>query len=202
MNKTEKMFQMMETPQAYTEQEWVEILSDSECRELYMLMVKTQGAYEMQHPISDEDIDAEWQRLPKPHHHHWLHFAAIFTGILMLSGITIAAIINLTFNFFPASFGIDAVHQADTTLSVPLATGKSNNEKVEPFVFDNVPLDKMIQEIAAFYLVEVNIENERTKNLRFHFVWRRDDSLSCVLEQLNQFESVHIVMKDGQMIVK
>ena len=47
MNKTDLLFQMMEQPQAYTEQQWQEILSDEECRELYTLMAKTQSAFDV-----------------------------------------------------------------------------------------------------------------------------------------------------------
>ena len=41
MNKTDLLFQMMEQPHAYTDQQWQEILADEECRELYTLMAKT-----------------------------------------------------------------------------------------------------------------------------------------------------------------
>ena len=39
MNKTDLLFQMMEQPHAYTDQQWQEILADEECRELYTLMI-------------------------------------------------------------------------------------------------------------------------------------------------------------------
>ena len=48
MNKTELLFQMMEQPQLYTAEEWQEILSDEECREIYTLMAKTKSAFDSQ----------------------------------------------------------------------------------------------------------------------------------------------------------
>ena len=44
MNKTDLLFQMMEHPHAYTDQQWQEILMDEECRELYTLMVRKSRA--------------------------------------------------------------------------------------------------------------------------------------------------------------
>ena len=46
MNKTDRLFQMMEQPQRYTADEWQEILADDECRELYTLMSKTRSAFD------------------------------------------------------------------------------------------------------------------------------------------------------------
>ena len=63
MNKTDLLFQMMEHPHAYTDQQWQEILMDEECRELYTLMAKTKSAFDSQKEVDDETIDAEWSRL-------------------------------------------------------------------------------------------------------------------------------------------
>lgn len=71
MNKTDLFFQMMENPELYTAEAWQEILSDKECRELYTMMSKTQSAINATHAendITDEMIDAEWQRLTPAHH--------------------------------------------------------------------------------------------------------------------------------------
>ena len=92
MNKTDLLFQMLEQPQAYTEQQWQEMLSDEECRELYTLMAKTQSAFYAQKEIDEETIDAEWKRLTVPSGRKWLRVAAMFIGVLLISGIAIAAI--------------------------------------------------------------------------------------------------------------
>ena len=68
MNKTDLLLQMMEQPQRYTDDQWQEILADDECRELYTLMSKVQSAVNAVHAdeqITDEIIDAEWQRMER-----------------------------------------------------------------------------------------------------------------------------------------
>ena len=100
MNKTDLLLQMMEQPQHYTAEEWQEILADEECCELYTLMSKTQSAIDAaraEEEITDDMIDAEWQRLShekrevKSEKSSLFKFAAMFVGILMLSGIAYAA---------------------------------------------------------------------------------------------------------------
>ena len=101
MNKTDLLLQMMEQPQHYTAEEWQEILADEECRELYTLLSKTQSAIDAaraDQEVTDDMIDAEWQRLShekrevRSEKYSFLKFAAMFVGILMLSGIAYAAI--------------------------------------------------------------------------------------------------------------
>ena len=100
MNKTDRLLQMMEQPQRYTADQWQEILADEECRELYVLMSKTRSALDAARAdevVTDEMIDDEWQRLAQPNsslftlHSSLSKIAAIFVGILMLSGIAYAA---------------------------------------------------------------------------------------------------------------
>ena len=101
MNKTDLLLQMMEQPHRYTADQWREILADDECRELYTLMSKTQSAIDAtraDEEITDEIIDAEWQRFrsekqeAKSKKHSFLKIAAMFAGVFFVSGITFAAI--------------------------------------------------------------------------------------------------------------
>lgn len=71
MNKNELLFQMMEQPQLYTAEEWQEILSDEECREIYTLMAKTKSAFDSQKEIDDKTIDVEWKKLTLSSRRNW-----------------------------------------------------------------------------------------------------------------------------------
>ncbi|MBO7098301.1 MAG: DUF4974 domain-containing protein [Bacteroidaceae bacterium] len=202
MNKTDLLFQMMEQPQAYTDQQWQDILSDEECRELYTLMSKTQSAFDAQKEIGDETIDAEWKRLTVSTSRKWLRVAAMFIGILLISGITLAAI--HTWNLTTAPSPRDEEHSytqaSDTSRkSSPIP---SEGEEETTVIFANVPLDTMLLEIAAYYHVSVEIEREEVRQLRFHFVWKRTDDLDHLVKKLNNFEAVNIIREPQKLIVK
>lgn len=71
MKKTEQLLEMLEHPERYSESQWQEILADDECRQLYSLMAKTKGAFAADNAdaeVTDEKIDAEWQRLSSAPH--------------------------------------------------------------------------------------------------------------------------------------
>ena len=98
MNKTQHLLQMSERPLAYTESQWLEILSDAECRESYALMAMTKGFYSAQRDVSDEEMESEWQRLvaepiqTSVTRRRFLRVAAVLAGVIMLSGIAFATV--------------------------------------------------------------------------------------------------------------
>lgn len=75
-------------------------------------------------------------------------------------------------------------------------------QDTEPKVFDNSPLDQMLGEIAAFYGLTVEFQNEEARNLRFHFVWNKGEGLEKVLDDMSHFESVTIEQTEDRLIVQ
>ena len=66
--KTDVLLHMMEQPERYTEELWRDILSDSECRELYTLMAMTRGSFDAAKAdaaLTDEEIEREWEKVIK-----------------------------------------------------------------------------------------------------------------------------------------
>lgn len=199
MNKTDLLFQMMEQPQAYTDQQWQEILSDEECRELYTLMAKTQSAFDAQKDIDDETIDAEWKRLTVSSNRSWFRAAAIFIGVLMLSGITFAAV-----HIIRHSTVIQEPQPEEQPIKEQTVPTDTINSIVlsEPVLFDNVTLDSIAKDIAAYYHIEMDMQNEQARQLRFYFLWQPNDSLQEVIDKLDMFEQVDMAIEHGKLIVR
>ncbi len=205
MNKTDLLFQMMEQPHAYTDQQWQEILADEECRELYTLMAKTQRVFDTQKEIDDDTIDVEWKRLSTSSSRRWLRVAAVFIGVLMISGMTIAAV-HLVRN----AVGVETkVLTQETPITdkyqpaLPTDTFKSDTiVKAETIVFDNVTLDSIAKDIAAYHHLDMYLQNEQTKQLRFYFVWKQEDNLQEVIEKLNMFEHVNMTVENDKLMVR
>ena len=130
--------------------------------------------------------------------------AASFIGVLLASGIAFAAI-QVVRNIStpkPQQPTTEQTTDIDPVTSLPADTVKADTIPVEPYIFNNVPLDSMLTAIAAAHGVGVEFENEAARQLRFHFVWKREDSLTRVLEKLNTFEAVNIGMEDKTLVVR
>ena len=130
--------------------------------------------------------------------------AASFIGVLLASGIAFVAI-QVVRNIStpkPQQPTTEQTTDIDPVTSLPADTVQADTISVEPYIFNNVPLDSMLTAIATAHGVGVEFENEAVRQLRFHFVWKREDSLSRVVEKLNTFEAVNIVEEDKKLVVR
>lgn len=206
MNKTDLLLQMMEQPQRYTAEEWQEILSDEECRELYSLMSKTQSAISAARAdevVTDDMIDAEWQQLSTVQPHYSLYkIAAMLVGILMLSGVAYAAIHILshiredlqspTHN----TQMLDSYHPALST-----DTTKTDTIPPEPKLYDDVPLGDIFNDLSNYYQVKVVFQNEDASRLRLFYQWKPEYTLEKIVEMLNNFNWIQIQAEDDTLFI-
>ncbi|MCF2655096.1 DUF4974 domain-containing protein [Prevotella loescheii] len=130
--------------------------------------------------------------------------AASFIGVLLVSGIAFAAIqvVRNISTSKPQQPTTEQTADIDPVTFLPADTVQADTISVEPYIFNNVPLDSMLTAIATAHGVGVEFENEAVRQLRFHFVWKREDSLSRVVEKLNTFEAVNIGMEDKTLVVR
>ena len=146
--------------------------------------------------VCDEDTmeDVEW--LTKK-------IAALFIGVLILSGITYAAIHMISSN--PQSEQVDQTVAVDNTQPLTINAQQSasaDSTIIQPVVFENAELGRILQEIASFYQCEVVYKKEKTKRVRLFFTWDKKQSLDQVVETFNKFERFHIAKENQKLIVE
>jgi hypothetical protein len=211
MNKTNLLLQMMEQPQHYTVEEWQEILADEECRELYTLMSKTQSAIDAvraDQEVSDDMIDVEWQRLShekqevRSEKHSILKFAAMFVGILMLSGIAFAAIHFASHYNAPKEQDTEVVKNSQPSISNPQLSEPDTIAAPQPKLYDNVPLGEIFDELSGYYNVKVVYQNEDAPRLRLFYQWKPEYTLEKVVEMLNNFEWIQIHTENDTLFIR
>ena len=211
MNKTDLLLQMMEQPQHYTAEEWQEILADEECRELYTLMSKTQSAIDAaraDQEVTDDMIDAEWQRLSdekqevRNEKYSLLQFAAMFVGILMLSGIAFAAIQIVSHYNEPKEQDTRVVNNSQPSISSPQIAESDTIVAAQPRLYDNVPLGDIFDELSDYYHVKVVYQNEDAPRLRLFYQWKPEYTLEKVVEMLNNFEWIQIQTENDTLFIR
>ena len=211
MNKTDLLLQMMEQPQQYTAEEWQEILADEECRQLYTLMSKTQSAVDAaraDQEVTDDMIDAEWQRLSvekqeaRNKQNPLLKFAAMFVGILMLSGIAYAAIHIASHNKTPKQQNTEVIKNSQPSTSSPQLAEPDTIVAPQPKLYDNVPLGEIFEELSGYYNVKVVYQNEDAPRLRLFYQWKPEYTLEKVVEMLNNFEWIQIQTENDTLFIR
>lgn len=131
----------------------------------------------------------------------WRKIAAMFIGVLILSGIAYAAL-----------------HISSNTGSKPkvaVTQRKPNVKKVKkthgfamaptkkaPVIYNNVELQQIMQYIADGYGVKVAFKNEAARTLRFYLQWDSNDTLQDIIDRINHFEKVHLTLSDETITIE
>ena len=204
-----QLLEMLDNPEAYTEQEIQDIINrDEDTRETYRMMAEAKRSSRQHQANKPIDVDAAWQKFnqkiqPQQHSFGWIKIAASFIGVLLVSGIAFAAIqiVRYTQQHTPKTEEVintpksANVTPADTLTTDTIATP-------QPIIYDNIPLEKMLPEIAAHYDAKVTFVNDEARQLRFYFMWHPQKGIEKVVSDLNQFERLNITLNDNQITVK
>ena len=222
MNKTDLLFQMLDNPDQYSEAQWQDILADDECRELYALMAKTKSATQSSQ-ITDDEIDAEWQRLSQSKQNHatviplWRKIAAAAAIMIAVFGFTYAAIRTGFFGVDKIITSKETPHKVENVDSVATKENEATTQeisqdteentekasvKTEPRLYDNVPLEQILTELSAYYNVDVDYCSEDVRSLRLYYQWEPEYSLDKVIEMLSNFEAFSIHLEGNKLIVE
>ena len=156
------------------------------------------------------DVESAWQDFNESNPHtavhsspRWLQIAASIIGIIMVSGIAFAAI-HVVRQYQKTQQPTIKTVTATNTQPSALDSQKAEADTISmaPRIFDNIPLDKMLIEMAGYYGVAVEFQIDEARQLRLHFVWDKNESLGQVVDRLNNFEAVIIVCEPDKLIVK
>ena len=146
--------------------------------------------------------------LLRPHHspvdstshrsRRWLQAAAIFIGVLMFSGLAYAAV-QLVQATSQARQSLSETVQpivSDTQLS------ENDSTMLRPVVYENAELKAILSEIATYYNYKVIYKSEETQHTRLYFTWNKQMPIEEIIETFNQFNRIHVTVKDSQLFVE
>ena len=225
MDKFEKILDIIDHQEKYSDEEIREILQDEECRKLYQTMMEVDSALESPSPIIN--VDEEWEKFSQEHQLQeeatqnaaqeaashpitsWRKLAASIAGFVLISGIAFAAIHTyIKRNQEPTQVTADThpeVIKSDSAKQVAAKDSLAHPKPEKPAIhktFENVAFEQMISEIASYYDLQVKFENNEDKTLRLYYEWNSHSSIENIVKELNQFENVNIELQQNELIVK
>lgn len=225
MDKFEKILDIIDHQEKYSDEEIREILQDEECRKLYQTMMEVDSALENPSPIIN--VDEEWEKFSQEHQLQeeatqnaaqeaashpitsWRKLAASIAGFVLISGIAFAAIHTyIKRSQEPTQITADThpeVIKSDSAKQVAAKDSLAHPKPEKPAIhktFENVSFEQMISEIASYYDLQVKFENNEDKTLRLYYEWDSHLSIENIVKELNQFENVNIELQQNELIVK
>ena len=201
----------MEHPELYTDEQWQELLSDEECRKLYEAMRLSVSAFEAEdakQKIANGIKEEKWQKFEaehfpqKQHSWGWMQIAAMFIGVLMLSGIAYAAVQIVRHN--KVGGDLQSPTQEVRISNSPQMQGKalSADSTAQPVVYEDAELATIVNDISTFYQVKPVYKKEDSKHIRLYFTWDKHSSIDDIVDTFNKFERIHITREDKKLIVE
>ena len=218
----ERLLELQEHPEQVTDEQLQQALDDPQMRELVEQMAFAKRAFKNEGLQAEElDVEGEWEKFAADHygednsgktnftlfalHSSLQKIAALFIGVLLVSGMAFAAmhIVRMVNSQKAETVQVEQPVSYKPSTELPADTIITDTtDTAEPAVFDNVPLENMLTEIATYYHVEVSFMNDDARQLRFHFVWKREDGLGHAIEKLNRFESLTVRLDENKIIVE
>ena len=180
--KLQRLLEMQEHPERYTEEEIRQLMTDEECRQLYEQMVRATDA-----------IFGEKAKV-KNNHFSLKKLAAVFISIMLLSGIAYATY-NLAIGGKKES-AIQETRFAEPRQQQPVKTGGN------VMVFNNVQLDSVLAVVAQHYDKQVVFRNDTLHTLHFHIEWNKAASLNDFIMLINNFEGISIREENDTIIAE
>ena len=185
MKDIEELLKMTERPQDYTDEEIRQLMEDPDMRAYYELMVSAKAGFAQKKTKSGKRLTL-WK------------MAAMFVGILLLTGFSFAAIRMMQSN--EGGELKSPTQETQLTTSHQQPTEEMPKDSIR--IFENAELQQILSEMANHYQVNVDYRNEQARHIRLYTKWDTSAPLSQMIERLNNFEKVNIRLSNNQIIAE
>ena len=197
--KKEEQIRMLLHPENYTDEQLDQMLDETD--------VKVPDANEAWEELKNGRIEElkykkNFNLLTLQSFNSIKKIAAMFIGVLMLSGIAYAAvhIIRSQETRDREQETVAAANSQPSTLNSQLA--KQDSTAMKPVVYEDAELATILNEIATFYQCEIAYKTEASKHIRLYFTWDKKASIDDIIETFNKFERIHITRDNKKLIVE
>ena len=209
-DKLTEVLKATEHPEQYTDEQLQELLADEECAEYYRLICDADNAYAEAPEESEEEIEAEWQRItrnsqPSSSNSKLLSInsklskvAAVVIAVLALSAVSYAAVKLLS-----------ARQQQSTPIVVTETMQVSENPATplpEPAytiqVFQDAELQEILTVVANYYKLHTDYRSEEARHVRLYTKWNKAESAEKMVKRLNRFDKVNLTLEGDVLTVR
>ena len=177
------LLRLMDEPEAMTEAQLEELLSDEEVRKAYDVMADCKKLY--QKP-QQKPLGVKWLQPGQR-----FRMAAAFLGAVMLCGLAWAIIPHFI------SSHTDSPQSAQVTTPPLRKDGEGSSVR-----FDDVRLDSILTVVSAHYGKTVSFRNEEAKSMKFIMAWDPDMPLSDLIDVLNLFDGLSLTLQRDTIFVE
>ncbi|MDE6022099.1 MAG: DUF4974 domain-containing protein [Muribaculaceae bacterium] len=211
MDKIDRLLEVIEHPDRYSDAEIDALMNDREVQDVYDLISK---AKDCAHQPETPDVNAEWREFAKSEGIGRFSFgsfirrnsAAVVIGVLatiaaVAAGISIS-VSQTKNNNENAILVSEKPAEINLDKTVGASEVKMHVKPVEIIVFKEETLGKILGDVADYYGASIEFKNEEAKDLRLHVKWDQGKTLAETIDMLNNFEHIDITLSDNNITVR
>ncbi len=213
-DKTDRLLEAIEHPERFSDDELATLLSDPEIRELYDLMSKTSDAV-AETPVYD--LDKEWDTFVSAHYRSKNFILKFFNrhaaAVVALGIVASLAVVAATVGIRYAARHNEPNHKEAIALESPAiiktekvtandSTPSTESRIVEVVTFKDESFETLVNIISDYYGATYDFKNPNVKNLHLYYKWDQSLPLTEVVNELNNFEQINIVLTDNVLTIE
>ena len=194
MDKIERIIDMTEHPERYTEDELRQLLiDDDEGNRIYKTISELNVAFNM---------DSGMRLSQKTKKYHFINkAAAAIIAICLISGITYAAVALIQRSSTPAKVETTAPSSPSSPAAqVPDVPASSTQTPIVK-TYEDTPLSTIVADIARVFSKQQAYRSQKADSLRLYFRLDTRRGLEKNIEELNTFENINIEIKGDTLVV-
>ncbi|MGM9734665.1 MAG: FecR domain-containing protein [Prevotella sp.] len=204
MDKIERIIDMTEHPERYTEDELRQLLiDDDEGNRIYKTITEINVAFNMdkEASMSSSPESTGMSILRKVKNSFINKAAAAIITICLISGITYAAVVLIKRPSAPTM--VESPAPSSSPVSSAPVLGVSAPSSSSPVVktYENTPLATIISDIARTFSKQQAYRTQKADSLRLYFRLDTRRGLEKNIEELNTFENINIEIKGDTLVV-
>ena len=215
----DELFKLIDDAQNLTDSEIEKLVADlsEDERDMLNAMIATKRAMQRGEAQgrAEQVADEAWKAFSQhkfgggknisnlvPMRHMWHKIAAAAIAVVVISGLTVAAVHGNWLHIDEAPKA--AVEQETTTghsgYTDHIATDTvANARQVE--ILDDVTLEALLEQMAAHYGAEVQFADDALRTMRLHFEWDKSLSLERNVQLLNNFSKFSVSIANDVITV-
>ena len=194
MDKIERIIDMTEHPERYTEDELRQLLiDDDEGNRIYKTLSELNVAFNM---------DSGMRLSQKTKKYHFINkAAAAIIAICLISGITYAAVVLIQRPSVPAKIEATAPSISPSPATPVSDVPASSTQGPVVKTYEDTPLSAIVADIARAYSKLQAYRTQKADSLRLYFRLDIRRGLEKNIEELNTFENINIEINGDTLVV-
>ena len=190
-DKLMTLLRLMDEPEAMTEAQLQELLSDEEVRKAYDVMADCKKVYQRE-KLHTPTLPSRHGQIAQ--RRGWIYrIAAVFLGAVLLCGLAWAIIPHII------SSHTDSPQSAQVTTPLTHREGQGGGTFLR---FDDVRLDSILTVVSAHYGKAVSFRDEEPRSMKLITTWDPDESLEAFIDHLNMFDYIQLTLKNDTIFVE